>query len=147
MKVAVITNTSKPQAVEFQPKVIDKLINMGVTPVVLESDRRIAKNHINDVLCFESHTEVVKNCDILIAIGGDGTIIHMARHAAKHNKPLLGINFGRVGFVATLEPQDLDSIDKLLAGNYFTQQRMLLKVTVETPTGAERLFPVAQCPE
>ena len=33
MKVAVITNTSKPQAVEFQPKVIDKLINMGVTPV------------------------------------------------------------------------------------------------------------------
>mgnify|MGYP003222155783 FL=1 len=142
MKVAVITNTSKPQAVEFQPKIIDKLINMGVTPVVLESDRRIAKNHINDVLCFESHTEVVKNCDILIAIGGDGTIIHMARHAAKHNKPLLGINFGRVGFVATLEPQDLDSIDKLLTGNYFTQQRMLLKVTVETPTGAERLYAI-----
>jgi len=142
LKVAVITNTLKSEAVEFQPQVIEKLISIGITPVVLKSDKGISKKFNDRIEYYSRHSEVVKNCDILITIGGDGTIIHMARHAAEYNKPLLGINFGRVGFVATLEPEQLDSVEKLLTGEYFSEQRMMLKVTVETLDNTTQLYAI-----
>ncbi len=142
MKIAVITNNLKNDAVKFQPKVIEKLISIGITPVMLNNAKITETKFVNKIEYYGSHSEVVKNCDILITIGGDGTIIHMARHAAEYNKPLLGINFGRVGFVATLEPNQLDSLSNLLTGKYFTEQRMLLKVTVETHDKTDVLYAI-----
>ena len=142
MKIAVITNTLKSDALGFQPKVIEKLTELGITPVMLDSSQITDNQYSNKIEYYSSHSDVVKNCDILITIGGDGTIIHMARHAAEYNKPLLGINFGRVGFVATLEPNQLDSLSNLLTGKYFSEQRMLLKVTVETPDNANILYAI-----
>ena len=66
----------------------------------------------------------------------------MARHAAEFEKPLLGINFGRVGFVATLEPTELDKLSNLLTQQYTSQQRMLLKVTVEDEKSTTVLYAI-----
>jgi len=52
---------------------------------------------------------LLKGCDIVIVLGGDGTILHAARLCAVADIPILGVNFGRVGFLTELEPNDLPS--------------------------------------
>lgn len=74
--------------------------------------------------------EVFKISDILITVGGDGTIIRYAKLAALHNKPILGINAGRLGFLANLEANQLHLISKLTAGDYAVEKRMSLSVKV-----------------
>lgn len=74
--------------------------------------------------------EVFKISDILITVGGDGTIIRYAKLAALHNKPILGINAGRLGFLANLEANQLHLISKLTAGDYEVEKRMSLSVKV-----------------
>ncbi|MEE1155311.1 MAG: NAD(+)/NADH kinase [Acutalibacteraceae bacterium] len=140
MIVAVITNTSKTDAVCFLPKVIDKLLSLGITPSLCEKERALYNS--DKIIYHQGHRQLVENSDIIITIGGDGTIIHMARHAAEFEKPLLGINFGRVGFVATLEPTELDKLSNLLTQQYTSQQRMLLKVTVEYEKSTTVLYAI-----
>ena len=57
----------------------------------------------SDTLFWEDFDQMIESCDAVIAIGGDGTIIHAAKHAAHADKPILGVNVGRLGFVAGLE--------------------------------------------
>lgn len=78
------------------------------------------------------------SCDAVIALGGDGTILHCAKYAAAFGKPVLGINSGRLGFMAGLELNELDELDRLLSGDYTVEQRMLLDVTVSGADGEVR---------
>ena len=68
---------------------------------------------------------------MVIAVGGVGTTIHCARHAASAEKPILGINVGRLGFVAGLETDELDKLKNLVDGNYTIENRMMLEVRLE----------------
>lgn len=140
MKVAVIVNTLKNDAIDFLPKVIDKLITIGILPMMMV-DTKIFYNSDKVTYC-SCHKSLVKECDVVITIGGDGTIIHMARHCAEYNKPLLGINFGRVGFVATMEPDEIDKLSMLLTGEYVCQNRMLLRVTIENNNDFKYLYAI-----
>lgn len=70
-------------------------------------------------------------CDIIITIGGDGTMLHTARENFAFSKPMLGINLGRVGFLATVEPDDLtDKLERLMTGDYILDQRDALDVEI-----------------
>jgi len=69
-------------------------------------------------------------CDALIAIGGDGTILEAARVALPHGKPVLGINAGRLGFLAGLERRELAQLQRLAADDYELEHRMLLRAEV-----------------
>ncbi len=72
----------------------------------------------------------IKTADLLIAFGGDGTILHLARTVALHNVPVLGINLGSLGFMSEIEPNELDLLKKLADGDYTVESRMMLDVTV-----------------
>lgn len=74
--------------------------------------------------------ELLERCDAVIALGGDGTIIHSAKHAAEAGKPILGINLGRLGFTAGLELSELDQIVNMLTGDYILERRMMLEASV-----------------
>ena len=76
------------------------------------------------------HTDSISDCDMVITIGGDGTILQNGKQAAKARKPLLGINTGRLGFMATLETNELDKLERIKSGNYATSRRMLLDVRI-----------------
>jgi len=70
--------------------------------------------------------------DILIAFGGDGTIVRTARLTAGHNLPILGVNFGRVGFLAELQPWEVPShLEALVDGRYWLEERMMLHADLE----------------
>ena len=75
----------------------------------------------------------------LFAVGGDGTIIQVAKGAAQYGKAVLGINVGRLGFVATLERHELDQLEKLVQGAYTVEKRMMLDVSIG---GEERHYSV-----
>ncbi len=80
---------------------------------------------------FNCEKEIIKNCDAVIVLGGDGTILAAARDAALYNKPILGINLGTLGFMAETEICDMQkNIQKLLCGDYTTEKRFMLRASV-----------------
>lgn len=128
MNIAIVSNTTKPSAVEYTKKVVEKVLSLNAVPVMRKADAGYVNNE--NILLVSTYQELAKKGDVIVTIGGDGTIIHAAKHAAAANKPLLGINFGRVGFVATMEPDDIDKLENLITGSYITEKRMLLNVEV-----------------
>lgn len=72
----------------------------------------------------------IKNADLLLAFGGDGTILHLARTVALNNVPVLGINLGSLGFMSELEPEELDRLKDLANWDFSVESRMMLDVTV-----------------
>ena len=72
----------------------------------------------------------IKRADLLIAFGGDGTILHLARTVALHNVPVLGINLGSLGFMSELEPNELERLNDLKNWDFTVESRMMLDVTV-----------------
>lgn len=123
MVVAVLPNLDKPGCSE----VVEKL------SVILNKEG--IKSYIPDTIVAAGYAplpeeEIYKVADVIITIGGDGTIIRYAKAAAKYNKPVLGINAGRMGYLANLEQNELELISKLKGGSYFTERRMMLSVSV-----------------
>lgn len=74
--------------------------------------------------------ELLRAGDIVIALGGDGTIIHVAKRAARFDRPVLGINCGKLGFMAGLESDELTQLLALMEGKYTVERRMMLNVRV-----------------
>ena len=83
--------------------------------------------------------QALEGTDAAVAIGGDGTIMHVAKAAAMVGCPVLGINGGRLGFLAGLEPEELPRLTDLLEGGYAVEQRALLDITVHTAEGETTL--------
>ena len=72
-----------------------------------------------------------KKSDLIITLGGDGTILNVAKGAAQADIPVLGINIGRLGFMAGIEADELAALPKLLTGSYQIEQRMMLEVCIQ----------------
>jgi NAD+ kinase len=72
--------------------------------------------------------EMAARCDLVIAVGGDGNILGAARCFAPHGVPIVGVNRGRLGFLADISPDDIDvSITEVLNGNYTMEEHFLLE--------------------
>ncbi len=69
--------------------------------------------------------------ELLIVLGGDGTIMHAARCCSCAGVPILGVNFGRVGFMAEIEPDELELVKEYINGNYTVEERMMLCIKTE----------------
>jgi len=67
---------------------------------------------------------------MVVCFGGDGTILHMAKAATRHEIPILGVNIGTMGFMAELESSELQQLVRIANGNYTIDNRMMLDVTV-----------------
>ncbi|MCI0501030.1 MAG: NAD(+)/NADH kinase [Epsilonproteobacteria bacterium] len=75
---------------------------------------------------------LAKECDFLVTIGGDGTLISVARRSIKFSKPILGINLGTLGFLTSVLPEELDVfLNDFLADNYAIDSRMMIKATID----------------
>ena len=74
--------------------------------------------------------DMIEGASLVVVIGGDGTILHAARTAARHKVPVIGINAGTKGFMAGLEPADIDQVVRAASGDYIEQRRMMLDVSI-----------------
>ena len=81
-------------------------------------------------LRFSRLDREISTADAVICFGGDGTILHMAKSATRHNIPILGVNIGTMGFMAELESSELELLKRLADDDYTVDERMMLDVTV-----------------
>lgn len=125
MKVMLCANLSKEKSRSTVTSACAILKSIGYKPCLLENFRNELK--IADVI-FANEKELLEECDLIITVGGDGTILKWGRKAALSGKPLLGINTGRLGFMATLECDELTKLTRLKSGEYTTSRRMLLDI-------------------
>lgn len=84
---------------------------------------------------LDAHT--TPTLDLLLTLGGDGTLLRGARMVAPLGIPVLGINLGRLGFLTSLSPDELDAgLDRLMTGGTVLDDRMVLQVEAETSAGS-----------
>lgn len=77
---------------------------------------------------------------LIVAVGGDGTMLHAGRLAAPHGVPVLGVNRGRLGFLADITPADIrERLDDVLNGRFVTDQRAMLQARIIAPGKPDRL--------
>ena len=131
MKIAVIPNLNKRDAKAYTARIVSLLRQCGAEVLMHAS---LAGDYGGTVACV-SHEEMVARCDVVIAVGGDGTIIHTARHASRADKPILGVNLGRLGFLAGVERDELHLLRRLFDGSYTVRRHMMLDVTVHGAAG------------
>ena len=129
LKIAVIPNLSKKNADVYTSKVIKKIFSLNAEVLMLSDKQKFFNDR--KIKYYSNIGNLIFNCDIVITIGGDGTIIHKAKHAARFSKPILGINLGKIGFVAGLEPTEIDKLEQLIKGKYTVEKRMMLSVNVK----------------
>ena len=80
-----------------------------------------------------------KKYDLVLSIGGDGVFISASKYAYKKSIPVLGLNFGRIGFLADLDKKELQSkMSKILNGNYIVDKRTMLSGTVYSSGGVNK---------
>jgi len=79
---------------------------------------------------FIGLTKGVENCDVVVTIGGDGTLIHTVEMASLYNKPVMGINMGRLGFLATVNKDDLLNMLDILNDVNYQSKHMLMEVSI-----------------
>ena len=85
---------------------------------------------IQDTEYIENPECVICSADVLVVLGGDGSLIGVARKFASHNIPILGINLGRLGYLVELEKHDIEALKCLFDENYRIEERIMLKATV-----------------
>jgi len=103
-------------------------------PVLVDPSVGLAFKADSVVLCPEQ--SFATRADLIVAIGGDGTLLYAARLVAGHSVPLIGVNRGRLGFLTDVSPSCmLEDVDSVLAGRYSEDRRSLLAARLESHDG------------
>lgn len=128
--IAIITNNSTSEIIYTLQTVIDHLQERGREVILDEFSTSLIPN----ARLPQGHAEYFgMNCDLVIAIGGDGTMLRAAHLLADFNIPLLGINRGRLGFLADIPANAVvRHLDEILRGNFIEDERFQLHCEIES---------------
>lgn len=135
MNILLIPNLRKEHAKEITVQVVGIL---SQCPVSLLMEEHLRPEFEGLSVQFVPLEEEGLSVDFIIAIGGDGTIIGSSRYATAFHAPILGVNVGRLGFLASVEPGQLSLLKRLTTREYTLDKRMLLDVAVLEKGGALR---------
>lgn len=127
MKIALMPNLTRKEAFGATDGICKSLKKLGADFCFLPEYKDDFEFTGADFLPVD---EAIDGCDAVVAIGGDGSIIHAAKLAAVKQKPILGINAGRLAFMAGLEDNELHLLSRLIEGDYTLDKRLMLKTGV-----------------
>lgn len=123
MIAALISNPVKDKDLKISGEIAEYLYKKGVS-VLSDTDIPRAGN--------VGRENAVIGCDTIITVGGDGTILKVAQLAAEYDKPILGVNMGKLGYMTSMEPYETKKIDMLLEGKYKIDRRSTLSVSASS---------------
>jgi len=127
--IGLIGKHGDPSPKEALQSLSQFLQSQGVT-LLLEEDTAGRIDTLG--LATATLDEIGKRSDLVIVVGGDGTLLHAARILADHDVPLVGINLGRLGFLADVSQQEmLETMKQILLGNYDEEERFLLQAQID----------------
>ena len=142
LKIALITNFNIFEKAHAAATVADYLLRRECEILIAsfnkEKLQRINKNR--ESFRYLPVDAVYAETDILIVLGGDGTILEVARRATQRGTPILGINLGRLGYMAELEAGEFAYLDQLFDGTYTLEKRSMLRVELLSASGELRSF-------
>ena len=126
-RVGILLAPHKPHVIETVREIVSWFTARGIE-VLLRQDQAAELGYAEQ---GRSQAQLVEAADFLLALGGDGTLLHTARLGAPHGKPILGINMGGFGFLAALPHEGLfRSLEIVMAGQFLLQRRMMLQADV-----------------
>ena len=129
-KIVLLSNPYRDKGLKTALYAESILNTAGIaTSLCLTSQGRHGDNIPRDRV-FEELSQQLADADMVISFGGDGTILHAAKSANAHKIPLLGVNLGSVGFLAELEKDELEQLNRLAKGDFFLEERMMLDVWI-----------------
>jgi NAD+ kinase len=125
----LVAHTGRMAARRSARAVVTRLTAAGVEVRILEPEA--AELDCPSATVVPVSPTAAAGTEMVLVIGGDGTLLRAAELARGASAPLLGVNLGHVGFLAELEPEDLsEAVDQVVAGEYSVEQRMTIDVTV-----------------
>ncbi|URM91882.1 NAD kinase [Streptomyces sp. MRC013] len=129
--VFLLAHTGRPAAVRSAELVVLGLLRSGIGVRVLAAEAADLPLPPSVETVPEATPGVLDGCELLIVLGGDGTLLRGAEFARASGVPMLGVNLGRVGFLAEAERDDLDKVvDRVVTRAYEVEERMTLDVVV-----------------
>lgn len=127
--VLLVVHTGRSEATHLARESAAKLANAGLGVRLLAPDAE--EVGVDKAEVVEVTSTAADGCEIVMVLGGDGTILRGAEVARASGTPVLGVNLGHIGFLAESERDDLDvTIDHVVHGKYAVEERMTLDVTV-----------------
>jgi len=138
-RIGVLTHVGRPAAVDVASRLIEGLLAAGLVPALPAEDLHALDPRLAEAsatLTRPTH-EGPEAIELLVVLGGDGTILRGAEWVLSADLPLLGVNLGHVGFLAEAESSEVDSIvEHIVAGSYTVEERFTTQVTLrECPSG------------
>src|SRR5215475_13274215 len=125
----LVAHTGRPEAIQIARVVAERLRSAGVAVRVLKSEADDLG--CQDVTVVPPSPQAAEGSEMVLVIGGDGTLLRAAELARPAGTPLLGVNLGHVGFLAEAEPDALpDAVDHVLAGRYYVEPRMTIDAAI-----------------
>jgi NAD+ kinase len=132
--VLIVTHTGRPGAVRSAQLVLSRLNEAGISARVLDSEAEDL--HCAGVDVTPASDSAAEGAEMVIVLGGDGTLLRAAELARTCGTPLLGVNLGHVGFLAEAERADLAAtVDKVASRAYDVEERMTVDVMVRQNGG------------
>src|SRR5690349_725991 len=145
--ILLVVHTGRPEATEVARKVEKTLSDNGIGLRVLSAeavDRGPLHLAPDDMRALGVEIEVVdaderaaEGCELVLVLGGDGTFLRAAEFARNVEIPVLGVNLGRIGFLAEAEAEAIDHVlDRVIKRDYQIENRMTLDITVRVGSDA-----------
>lgn len=120
--VAIIPNPTRDIDFCVTKCVVAKLIGIGISCYM---DKSLAYSGIN----ANYYDDLPQDIDLIIVIGGDGSVIQASALSVGAGVPLVGVNLGKVGYLSEVDPENLNIFDALVSGEYWVKEKMLLSVS------------------
>ena len=144
MRIAIYGNPFNPVKAKYVQHLIHKLEENNVPVIIEHQFHDFLIDHVNfkkDIDIFDTPKELQENADILLSIGGDGTLLNTITLIRDSSIPVLGINTGRLGFISSVSTDQIDNaINQLFKKEYTLEKRTLLQLDTNNQLFGETNF-------
>lgn len=130
IRAAVFTNPDRDPDYSYTKKVIRTLLACDADVLTDMRFRGCVGESREDVKFYTYTEEMLKNSDVVVILGGDGSILDICDRAAAHDLPIFGINLGHLGYLTAIEKDEIRRLADLADGNYTIDERMMLDVKI-----------------
>ncbi len=133
IKIAIVPNIKKDEKLKITKELAGFLDG--------RAKLYMNKEYENSGISASFQDNIYDDADLIIVLGGDGTILRAASHAIKRDIPIMGVNLGRIGFMTEIEADKLESaINRLLEGDYSIEERMMMSVETIKKNGDSSIY-------
>lgn len=134
--IGILGRSIDEATIDTYQRLIDFLLKKQCQ-LLIEPHAQDALNNHNNSITTQPRPTIAAHSDLIIVIGGDGSLLQAAQCAVDHQKPIIGINRGRLGFLADIKPDHLETeLEAILQDDYILEKRFLIEATTENGTDA-----------